>query len=41
MKKAKSRKVIPPSEYTHIRWTMKKALEAGEAQTFAYRSLVN
>ena len=37
----KVEKVIPPSEYTHVRWTMKKALEAGEAQTFAYRSLVN
>jgi uncharacterized repeat protein (TIGR01451 family) len=33
-------KIIPPSEYTQVRWVLKNPLEAGEAQTFTYRSLV-
>ena len=37
----KVEKIIPASEYSHVRWIMKKPLEAGESQTFAYRSLVN
>lgn len=41
---AKGKKVtqiIPPSEYTHVRWFLDNPLKAGETQTFTYRSLVN
>lgn len=34
------RKVIPASEYTHVRWHMQQPLNAGETQQFAYRSIV-
>lgn len=37
----KIEKVIPPSEYSHVRWTLKQSLEAGATQTFTYRSVVN
>ncbi|MGB1257754.1 MAG: hypothetical protein ACPG51_17920 [Thiolinea sp.] len=33
-------KIIPPSQYTHVRWNMKQPLNAGETQQFAYRSVV-
>lgn len=33
-------KIIPPSQYTHVRWSMKQPLTAGESQQFAYRSVV-
>lgn len=36
----KIEKIIPPSQYTHLRWTMKQPLAAGETQKFAYRSVV-
>jgi hypothetical protein len=36
----KVQKIIPPSVYTHLRWTMKEPLKAGEVQNFAYRSTV-
>ncbi|HPE61498.1 MAG: DUF11 domain-containing protein [Thiothrix sp.] len=32
--------IIPPSEYSHVRWTMKEPLQAGVTQQFAYRSIV-
>jgi len=31
---------IPPKQYTHVRWVMKEALQAGAAENFAYRSKV-
>lgn len=34
------RKIIPASEYTHVRWHMQQPLNAGETQQFAYRSVV-
>ena len=37
----KDEKVIPPSEYTHVRWIMKQPLPAGETKSFSYRSLVD
>lgn len=37
----KVEKVIPPSEYTHVRWTLNQPLKAGETQSFRYRSLVD
>lgn len=37
----KVEKIIPPSEYTHVRWTLKQPLQAGETQSFRYRSLVD
>ncbi|MEZ5449429.1 MAG: hypothetical protein R3E89_10745 [Thiolinea sp.] len=36
----KIEKIIPPSEYTHVRWIMQQPLAAGETQKFAYRSVV-
>lgn len=36
----KVEKVIPPSEYTHVRWMLKQPLSTGDAQTFTYRTLV-
>lgn len=33
--------IIPPSEYSHIRWTLNQPLQGGEKQTFRYRSVVN
>lgn len=36
----KIEKIIPPGQYTHVRWVMKQALNAGENQQFTYRSLV-
>lgn len=36
----KVEKIIPPSAYTHLRWSMKEPLKAGEVQNFAYRSIV-
>lgn len=37
----KVEKIIPPSEYTHVRWILKQPLNAGEAESFSYRSLVD
>ncbi len=34
-------KIIPPSEYSHVRWNLKQPLSAGETETFVYRSVVN
>lgn len=36
----KVEKIIPPSEYSHVRWNLKQPLKAGETQTFSYRSIV-
>ncbi len=36
----KVQKIIPPAEYTHVRWNMKEALNAGDMKQFAYRSVV-
>ncbi len=36
----KVKKIIPPSQYTHVRWHMQQPLAAGETQQFAYRSVV-
>ncbi|MCB1619132.1 MAG: DUF11 domain-containing protein [Thiothrix sp.] len=32
--------IIPPSEYSHVRWIMKEPLQAGMTRQFAYRSMV-
>lgn len=37
----KIEKIIPPSEYTHVRWILKQPLNAGETESFSYRSLVD
>lgn len=36
----KVEKVIPPSQYTHVRWLMQEPLNAGDVKNFAYRSVV-
>ena len=36
----KIEKIIPSTEYTHVRWVMQQPLNAGETKQFAYRSLV-
>lgn len=36
----KVEKIIPPSEYSHVRWNLKQPLKAGESQIFSYRSIV-
>jgi hypothetical protein len=37
----KVEKIIPPSEYTHVRWVLQQPLSAGETKSFSYRSLVD
>jgi uncharacterized repeat protein (TIGR01451 family) len=37
----KVEKIIPPSEYTHVRWILNQPLAAGETKSFSYRSLVD
>ena len=29
--------IVPPSEYTHLRWAVKRPLKGGEKQQFSYR----
>ena len=36
----KVEKIIPPSEYTHVRWILKQPLSTGDTQLFTYRTLV-
>ena len=36
----KVEKIIPASEYTHVRWIMQEPLNSGVVQNFAYRSIV-